>query len=69
MLGRTIRVDHVANYRAPKDHEDDDEVTKMLRKEGCAPKIQPDTPPPIEEDDEVIPLSTNMKKGTKVDTI
>lgn len=65
MLGRTIRVDHVANYRAPKDHEDDDEVTKMLRKEGCAPKIQPDTPPPIEEDDEVIPLSTNMKKEVK----
>ncbi|XP_016123136.1 RNA-binding motif protein, X-linked 2-like [Sinocyclocheilus grahami] len=37
--GRTIRVDHVANYRPPKDNEDIDDVTKCLREEGCAPKV------------------------------
>ncbi|GBN88501.1 RNA-binding motif protein, X-linked 2 [Araneus ventricosus] len=35
---RTIRVDHVANYKPPKDNEQDDEITKMLKSEGCAPK-------------------------------
>ncbi|XP_076651732.1 RNA-binding motif protein, X-linked 2-like isoform X1 [Halictus rubicundus] len=38
ILGRTIRVDHVANYKAPKDSKNIDEETKQLRKEGCAPK-------------------------------
>lgn len=37
--GRTIRVDHVANYRPPKDNEDIDDITKHLREEGCAPKV------------------------------
>lgn len=36
--GRTIRVDHVANYRPPKDTDDIDDITKRLREEGCAPK-------------------------------
>uniref|UniRef100_A0A8C1Q286 RNA binding motif protein X-linked 2 n=1 Tax=Cyprinus carpio TaxID=7962 RepID=A0A8C1Q286_CYPCA len=39
--GRTIRVDHVVNYRPPKDTDDIDDVTKHLRKEGCAPKVPP----------------------------
>lgn len=38
VLGRTIRVDHVANYKAPKDSKNIDEETRRLRKEGCAPK-------------------------------
>jgi RNA-binding motif X-linked protein 2 len=38
LLNRTIRVDHVANYRMPKEHEDIDPVTKQLYSEGCAPK-------------------------------
>ncbi|AWO99645.1 Hypothetical protein SMAX5B_018887 [Scophthalmus maximus] len=37
--GRTIRVDHVKDYRPPKDHEDIDDVTKSLREQGCAPKV------------------------------
>ncbi|XP_046559309.1 RNA-binding motif protein, X-linked 2-like [Haliotis rubra] len=41
LLGRVIRVDHVENYKIPKEHGDEDEVTKRLREEGCAPKIQP----------------------------
>uniref|UniRef100_A0A6I8P0A3 RNA-binding motif protein, X-linked 2 n=1 Tax=Ornithorhynchus anatinus TaxID=9258 RepID=A0A6I8P0A3_ORNAN len=40
--GRTIRVDHVANYRPPKDSEDVDDATKALRERGCGAK----TPPP-----------------------
>ncbi|XP_027463432.2 RNA-binding motif protein, X-linked 2 [Zalophus californianus] len=33
--GRTIRVDHVSNYRAPKDSEEIDDVTKELQERGC----------------------------------
>ncbi|XP_037677836.1 RNA-binding motif protein, X-linked 2 isoform X2 [Choloepus didactylus] len=33
--GRTIRVDHVSNYRALKDSEDMDNVTKELQDKGC----------------------------------
>uniref|UniRef100_K7FRS2 RNA-binding motif protein, X-linked 2 n=1 Tax=Pelodiscus sinensis TaxID=13735 RepID=K7FRS2_PELSI len=44
--GRTIRVDHVANYRPPKDSEDIDDVTKVLRERGCGAK----TPPPVSSD-------------------
>ncbi|XP_067404582.1 RNA-binding motif protein, X-linked 2 [Emydura macquarii macquarii] len=44
--GRTIRVDHVANYRPPKDSEDIDDVTKVLREKGCGAK----TPPPTSSD-------------------
>ncbi|KAF4077630.1 hypothetical protein AMELA_G00210210 [Ameiurus melas] len=38
--GRTLRVDHVSNYRPPKDSEDIDDITKQLREEGCAPKTR-----------------------------
>ncbi|XP_024935940.1 RNA-binding motif protein, X-linked 2 [Cephus cinctus] len=38
VLGRILRVDHVANYKAPKDSKKVDEDTRKLRKEGCAPK-------------------------------
>uniref|UniRef100_G1M8J5 RNA-binding motif protein, X-linked 2 n=2 Tax=Ailuropoda melanoleuca TaxID=9646 RepID=G1M8J5_AILME len=33
--GRTIRVDHVSNYRAPKDLEEIDDMTKELQEKGC----------------------------------
>ncbi|XP_017713050.1 PREDICTED: RNA-binding motif protein, X-linked 2 [Rhinopithecus bieti] len=33
--GRTIRVDHVSNYRAPKDSEEMDDVTRQLQEKGC----------------------------------
>uniref|UniRef100_H0WTS0 RNA-binding motif protein, X-linked 2 n=2 Tax=Otolemur garnettii TaxID=30611 RepID=H0WTS0_OTOGA len=33
--GRTIRVDHVSNYRAPKDSEEVDEETRKLQESGC----------------------------------
>ncbi|KRX36072.1 RNA-binding motif protein, X-linked 2 [Trichinella nativa] len=37
LLGRIIRVDHVENYRVPKERGDEDEITKKLWLEGCAP--------------------------------
>lgn len=40
ILGRTIRVDHVANYKAPKDSKKVDEETRNLRKDGCGPRSQ-----------------------------
>ncbi|KAK2105237.1 RNA-binding motif protein, X-linked 2 [Saguinus oedipus] len=33
--GRTIQVDHVSNYRAPKDSEEMDDVTRELQEKGC----------------------------------
>ncbi|XP_075291808.1 RNA-binding motif protein, X-linked 2 [Opisthocomus hoazin] len=44
--GRTIRVDHVANYRPPKDSDDLDDVTKTLHAKGCGVK----TPPHVSSD-------------------
>lgn len=32
-------MDHVADYKQPKEHGDEDEVTKALRVEGCAPHL------------------------------
>lgn len=37
LLSRTIRVDHVADYKPPKDSEKLDEETRKLHAEGCAP--------------------------------
>ncbi|XP_029653819.1 RNA-binding motif protein, X-linked 2-like [Octopus sinensis] len=34
ILSRTIKVDHVENYRIPEEHEEDDELTKKLKFEG-----------------------------------
>jgi RNA-binding motif protein, X-linked 2 len=39
-LGRTIRVDHVQQYKVPKDSDKLDEVTRKLQQEGCAPVAQ-----------------------------
>ncbi|XP_017892032.1 RNA-binding motif protein, X-linked 2-like isoform X2 [Ceratina calcarata] len=39
ILGRTVRVDHVARYKAPKDSKKVDEETRRLRSEGCAPEL------------------------------
>lgn len=44
ILNRTIRVDHVENYKAPIDSKKIDAETKKLREEGCAPKSIPIEP-------------------------
>ncbi|NXK52299.1 RBMX2 protein, partial [Chauna torquata] len=52
--GRTIRVDHVANYRPPKDSDDLDDVTKTLHAKGCGVKTPPHTSSDsLSEDDDV----------------
>lgn len=61
--GRTIRVDHVANYRPPKDNEDIDDVTKHLREEGCAPKV-PQPSSSESEEEHAVPVKKS-KKGEK----
>jgi len=40
ILDRTLRVDHVADYKPPKENEKMDEETLRLYMEGCAPKPQ-----------------------------
>ncbi|CAH1987361.1 unnamed protein product [Acanthoscelides obtectus] len=44
ILKRTIRVDHVAEYKVPKEGKKTDEDTKKLYSEGCAPKATPIVP-------------------------
>lgn len=57
--GRTLRVDHVSNYRPPKDAEDIDDITKILRQEGCAPKIASESE---SEDEQLLPLKKPKKE-------
>ncbi|KAL4220401.1 RNA-binding motif protein [Mactra antiquata] len=65
LLGRMIRVDHVEEYRKPKEHGDEDEITKKLRAEGCAPKIQ-ESPERISSEDEPPLVKVKVKKEKKV---
>ncbi|WAR28138.1 RBMX2-like protein [Mya arenaria] len=59
LLGRTLRVDHVEEYRKPKETGDEDDNTVKLRTEGCAPRL-PSSPEPEEE-----PLQIIVKKEKK----
>ncbi|NXC04676.1 RBMX2 protein, partial [Orthonyx spaldingii] len=54
--GRTIRVDHVANYRPPKESEDWDEVTRTLHAKGCGVKTPPHTSSDSLSEDEDVPM-------------
>jgi RNA-binding motif X-linked protein 2 len=47
----------------PKEHEEDDDVTRKLRDEGCAPQIEPEEEH-CQEEEEVI--SKKHKKGMMV---
>uniref|UniRef100_A0A2L2YHD0 RNA-binding motif protein, X-linked 2 n=1 Tax=Parasteatoda tepidariorum TaxID=114398 RepID=A0A2L2YHD0_PARTP len=58
LLNRTIRVDHVSNYKPPKDNEHDDELTKQLKSEGCAPKL-------IKHETSPVPVASSKKKKSK----
>jgi RNA-binding motif protein, X-linked 2 len=40
ILGKSIRVDHVQDYKVPKDDDRYDEITKSLHEQGCGPKEQ-----------------------------
>lgn len=55
-------MDHVKDYRPPKDSEDIDDVTKTLREEGCAPSAP--APSSSSEENEVNPVpAKKLKKG------
>lgn len=57
ILGRTIRVDHVQDYKAPKDSKKNpvDEDTAKIREEGCAPvPISKQTPDMKQEEGIVV---------------
>lgn len=54
--GRTIRVDHVANYRPPKESEDWDDVTRALHAKGCGVKTPPHTSSDSPSEDEDMPV-------------
>jgi RNA-binding motif X-linked protein 2 len=47
ILGRTIRVDHVKDYKPPKDSDKLDDITRQLYEEGCAPKIAEESAPKV----------------------
>lgn len=40
LAGRQIRVDHVKDYKPPKEHENDDDLIRTLKEMGCAPGVQ-----------------------------
>ncbi|KAI1903589.1 hypothetical protein AGOR_G00028760 [Albula goreensis] len=62
--GRTIRVDHVQNYRPPKDTDDIDDITKQLREQGCAPQRPPSSSSESEEEEYAV-LVKKPKKDKK----
>jgi len=60
--GRTIRVDHVEEYRTPKsDEKDEFGNRKDLIEEGCAPKLIV----PQENDESLLPLSQIEERKLK----
>lgn len=60
--GRTIRVDHVANYRPPKESEDWDDVTRALHAKGCGVKTPPHTSSDSPSEDEDVPVKKQKEK-------
>ncbi|XP_074633189.1 uncharacterized protein LOC141891988 isoform X2 [Acropora palmata] len=60
--GRTIRVDHCANYRRPKSDEKDEHGNyKEIIEEGCAPK----SPPQVDDEEDDVEISKKRKKEKK----
>ncbi|GAB0096733.1 RNA-binding motif protein, X-linked 2 [Sergentomyia squamirostris] len=62
LLGKTLRVDHVNNYKAPKENDKMDEETKRLQLEGCAPKPQI----PVERLKREPPASSSSSSGLQL---
>ncbi|XP_055965466.1 RNA-binding motif protein, X-linked 2-like [Sorex fumeus] len=61
--GRTIRMDHVSNYRAPKDSDELDDVTRLLQEKGCGAHKPPKFSDEDSEDDK--PTKKRKKGKTK----
>ncbi|XP_012665067.2 RNA-binding motif protein, X-linked 2 [Otolemur garnettii] len=63
--GRTIRVDHVSNYRAPKDSEELDEETRRLQEIGCGAHTPSPSLSEGSEDEEPTKKHKKAKKEKK----
>uniref|UniRef100_F6VI89 RNA-binding motif protein, X-linked 2 n=1 Tax=Equus caballus TaxID=9796 RepID=F6VI89_HORSE len=63
--GRTIRVDHVSNYRAPKDSEEMDDVSKGLQEKGCGARTPSPSSSEGSEDDKPTKKHKKDKKEKK----
>lgn len=72
ILGRFCRVDHVQEYKVPRDHEKLDDDTRRLYFEGCAPVAQLPTDKIKKEEDgdcslpNRLPIVAKVKKERKV---
>lgn len=63
IIDRTLRVDHVQDYKPPKDNDKLDEETLRLYMEGCAPKpISKDPTNPFKEPERTHVMVENIKK-------
>ncbi|XP_050343546.1 RNA-binding motif protein, X-linked 2 [Nymphalis io] len=67
ILGRTIRVDHCEQYKAPNaDMSKIDEITASIRIEGCAPVIpKPEIPIKTEKSEKKEPKEKKRKHKEK----
>lgn len=67
--GRQIKVDHVLAYKVPKQDDDIDDITKMIREEGVAPKSYHrdamEDVMEIKEEVDVIELSSDDERKKK----
>ncbi|XP_055965633.1 RNA-binding motif protein, X-linked 2-like [Sorex fumeus] len=63
--GRTIRMDHVSNYRAPKDSDELDDVTRLLQEKGCGAHKPPKFSDEDSEDDKPTKKRKKDKKEKK----
>ena len=61
-------MDHVKDYKPPKDSDDIDDVTKQLREQGCPPKVEEPASSESEDEQYVIPVK-KAKKGDIIDCI
>lgn len=74
VLGRTIRVDHVNDYKPPKDNKYTDEETKRLQAVGCAPgtefgSIFPVKTEDIKQEKDATEMKRKLKKEEFVSTL
>jgi len=65
LVNRIIRVDHVMDYKIPKEHEDMDEATLALHNEGCAPQERELITPRLEDSKQVLEINIKIKKKHK----
>ncbi|XP_054025552.1 RNA-binding motif protein, X-linked 2, partial [Dryobates pubescens] len=63
--GRTIRVDHVANYRPPKDSDDLDDITKALHAKGCGVKTPPHSSSDSLSEDDSVPVKKQKEEKSR----